>query len=82
MLKTEKIGFTLKKVGTPFLNKTDKLMGIYSELGNRKTAFPKDMSFKEIYDNKLFVPAQFYDSASIKCSGVEIEDFILKKTTH
>ena len=57
------------------MNKTDKLMGIYSELGNRKTAFPKDMSFKEIYDNKLFVPAQFYDSASIKCSGVEIEDF-------
>ncbi len=51
------------------------------ELGNRKTAFPKDMSFKEIYDNKLFVPAQFYDSASIKWNEIEIEDFILKNNT-
>lgn len=39
------------------------------------------MSFKEIYDNKLFVPAQFYDSASIKWNEKEIEDFILKNNT-
>lgn len=39
------------------------------------------MSFKEIYDNKLFVPAQFYDSVSIEWSGREIENFILKNNT-
>lgn len=61
--------------------KTNKLREIYLELGNRKTAFPKDMSFKEIYDNKLFVPAQFYDSASIKWHEIEIEEFILKNNT-
>lgn len=39
------------------------------------------MSFKEIYDNKLFVPAQFYDSASTEWKGKEIENYILSNNT-
>lgn len=54
--------FTLKKRVPNSSNKNSTLYKIYSDIGNRKTAFPKDMSFQEIFNNSLYIPASFTDS--------------------
>lgn len=49
----------------------------YLMLGRRKTAFPTDMSFREIYDNEMYVPIKCKDSANNLLSADSLYAYVL-----
>lgn len=46
------------------------------QAGNRRTAYPLDMNFRELYEQKVYVTPQFFDITSNSKSYVGIENLI------